>query len=267
MDSDAARKRKLSTSGRPSHDNPDARHGNQASYYASSHPPSGLPSLANFVSSVNAGALSNSISEPAPPNARPAKKKRPNGEDDHQAEMAKQKVPSTTPVTSENRLPSFPGGSMFPVRRAESSLAVVTNGTSQPERDDDNENDSEKEVDGQLSKAPGNRGRSTSKARNPSAGGKTNAKAVEDEEGDRGYSAGPSNRGGREESVPFGSGTDAGASGKKGKRNRVHFSCVEVRPLVCAMRFFPKFPLHRLVQCHRRKQKVGLLSIPNRPVF
>lgn len=234
MDSDLARKRKLSISGRPSHHSSDAHNAGQASYYASSNPPSALPSLANFVSSVNAGALSQPNPESTSQPSRPVKKKRPNGGDDDEVEAARPRVSGSTPVNSETRLPPFPATAMFPVRRAESNLTVVTSGPVQSEQEQDNEEDSDKEEGRQPLKTPGNRGRSESKARNLPAGGK--AKAGDDDDADRGYSVGPSNRGGREGSVSFGSGTDAGASGKKGKRNRVHFSCVEVRSGVLVKR-------------------------------
>jgi hypothetical protein len=226
MDAELARKRKLSTSGRPGQDQPVSNGAGQLSYYASTNPPAA--SLETFVSSVNAGALSQSNQDFDNRAPRPAKKKRTNEAEGPNAENGRQKAPDTAAVQPGIRLPAATGTTLFPVRRAESVLLTVNTGASHANGPRDQEDDSDVDVPQPQSANSGNRARSSSNAKNPSAGGKARAKTAEQEDRDRGYSAGPGGRSAREGSVSF-SGNEGGASGKKGKRNRVHFSCVEVR--------------------------------------
>lgn len=225
MDSDLARKRKLSTSGRSGQGEPTSAARGNMSYYASTNPPA--TSLENFVSSVNEGALSHSNQDFDNRAPRPVKKKRSNDVEGAEAENGRQRAAGAGAVQPGNRPPATTGTALFPVRRAESVLLTVNAGASNTDRSRNQDDDSDNDAGPPHSATSGNRGRSVSTARNPPASGKARAKTGDEEDRDRGYSVGAGGRGAREGSVSF-SGNEGGASGKKGKRNRVHFSCVEV---------------------------------------
>lgn len=225
MEADLARKRKLSTSGRPGQTESASTGTGQSAYYSSINPPAA--SLENFVSSVDERALSNSTQDFEDRGAHPAKKRRANEGDGADAENGKHKGSASTAVQPGSRPSATTGSALFPVRRAESVLLTVNAGSSTTDRSKGIEDDSDHDGAASHSANPGNRGRSASTVRAAPANGKVRSKPGEDDDGDRGFSAGAGVRGGREGSVSF-SGNEGATSGKKGKRNRVHFSCVEV---------------------------------------
>lgn len=225
MDAELARKRKLSTSGRPVQGEPTSTGTGHLAYYNSTNPPAA--SLETFVSSVNAGALSQSNQDLDDRAPRPVKKKRTNEAEGTNAENGRQKTADNSAVQPGIRLPATTGTTLFPVRRAESVLLTVNAGASNADKSRGQDEDSDNDASQPQSANPGNRARSSSNVRNPPTSGKARSKIADEEDRDRGCSAGPGGRGAREGSVSF-SGNEGGASGKKGKRNRVHFSCVEV---------------------------------------
>lgn len=225
MEADLARKRKLSISGRPGQTESASTGTGQPAYYSSTNPPAA--SLENFVSSVNQRALSNSAQDCEDRGVRPVKKRRANDGDDADVESGKHKGSAPTAAQPGSRSSATTGSALFPVRRAESVLLTVNAGSSTTDRSKGHEDDSDHDGGASHSANPGNRGRSASTVRAPLASGKARSKPGEDEDGDRGLSVGAGVRGGREGSVSF-SGNEGATSGKKGKRNRVHFSCVEV---------------------------------------
>jgi hypothetical protein len=233
MDQDLARKRKLQTSaGQPGHTSPSSTNeSSQTAYYASTNPPSGLPSLASFVS-TNAEAFSDLNADLEGKVPRPAKKLKTN-EGGGEGEASRQR-PANTVSGSGTTKPGNPAGqrpgsgnrmsstgpSIFPLRRVESNNTNVNN----PRTDRDNDTDHD-ELRRQPSES-GKRGRSLSTAINILSVNRNSTKA-DDEDSEQGYGTSFGGRG-REGSVSMHSGNEAGGSGKKGKRNRVHFSCVEV---------------------------------------
>ncbi|KAJ9115052.1 hypothetical protein QFC22_005380 [Naganishia vaughanmartiniae] len=244
MDQDLARKRKLQAlAGQPEQTSPSsANDSNRTAYYASTNPPSGLPSLASFVS-TNAEALSDLGADPEGKVPRPVKKKKTN-EGGTEPETSRQR-PATVSSGAAASKPGNPatqrpapgtrvssaGPSMFPLRRVESNANMNNTRMERVLNDRDNDTDQD-EIRDQPTET-GKRGRSLSTATNILSVNRNSAKA-DDEDSEQGYGTSFGGRG-REGSVSMHSGTEAGGSGKKGKRNRVHFSCVE---------------------CHRRKQKV-----------
>ncbi|KAJ9107031.1 hypothetical protein QFC19_002900 [Naganishia cerealis] len=241
MDQELARKRKLQTlTGQAAQPSESSR----TTYYASANPPSGLQSLASFVSSVSEDTLSSANADLEGKVPRPVKKKKTNageGEGEvvrHRSATVIQGSATSRPGIPANQrpnpgaqVPSSNAPSIFPLRRVESSTTTAVHtieGAS-----NDKEVDTDHDEIRQPPSATSKRGRSLSIATNTISTNRNTMKG-DDEDSEQGYSAGFGGRGGREGSVSMHSGTDAGGSGKKGKRNRVHFSCVE---------------------CHRRKQK------------
>lgn len=238
MDQDLARKRKLQAlagqTGQTS--STSLNDPSRTTYYASTNPPSALPSLASFVS-TNAEALADSSAELEGKVPRPVKKKKSN-EGEVEGEASRQRVMNVVPGSAtlkpgnsvSQRSSSATGAassgpsSMFPLRRVDSNVSMNNTRNDRVLNDRDNDTDQD-EVRHQPSET-GKRGRSLSTATNILSINRNSMKA-DDEDSEQGYGTNFGGRG-REGSVSMHSGTEAGGSGKKGKRNRVHFSCVEV---------------------------------------
>ncbi|KAJ9104494.1 hypothetical protein QFC21_001990 [Naganishia friedmannii] len=232
MDQDLARKRKLQAmAGQPGQTSlSSVNESSRTAYYASTNPPSGLPSLASFVS-TNAEVLSGLSADLEGKVPRPVKKKKTN-EGEVEAESSTQRptnaVPGSAAAKPGNPASQRPGSatgvsstgpSMFPLRRVES------NGTNNSRIDrilNDRDNDTDHDEGRQQPSETGKRGRSLSTATKILSVHRNSTKA-DDEDSEQGYGTSFGGRGGREGSVSMHSGTEGGGSGKKGKRNRVHF--------------------------------------------